>query len=723
MTENQVETNTEAPENKQENQSENQKEEPEIQLQKLAEHSKNKSKQNIPIFLIDVSSSTDCNIHHYTKHLTTNCITNLNKIIDYEIYVVKNKLIELNCEYCYLIFWSDREKHSNEKISVNDVDKVVAQFGKPNGNTDISVAINSIPDEWYQKNTDMYIITDGEITGNRYKFENQIFNLAKKYVNIHIITVEPNKNNYSCNNINAGSIIYSNLQTHKLTKYVRSFECYNLYHTTKPFINLYNPELLVDQFSFNKYVFSNKNFDKFFEIICQLLAKHKSDINYVNKMMYDLSFTIYTFTKNKPQSVKNEFIRLFTDLFSYDGANTNSIKNIFENEIVSHTEGVSKTYQQYRENRKILFEKTLDDLRNNVMESFQHGSKCCTFVINTSEDDVKRIIESNMANSYVKLNDTFYNNGGIHYGNHYLPVLPLSIPNPHNTNVTNKTFEQPLRQWIRSIYARIHKMQTTDERILYLFLTDTMSICLSDLPEHIKTAWINCAEVMLQADRFNSGGIKQFVFLTMGNKPKPMVSGYFTMDEILTYCMKHFNKNLNIPLDDFWYGICLALNNNHLTKSQLPPNFNSKELTNVLRSYNTMYLYENVSLEKELVYQDYITLEDISNAGGYKFPNYKYGSRTFVSNLLISHTTYNDLKMHSKKGTTKCPITGTTIKLSDFVKIPKQSKNNNSLSRHNDSDFDMKIFNKLHFQRVDLISADKMDLSTVTLFSSSQLDI
>jgi hypothetical protein len=252
-----------------------------------------------------------------------------------------------------------------------------------------------------------------------------------------------------------------------------------------------------------------------------------------------------------------------------------------------------------------------------------------------------------------------------------------------------------------------------------------MSVLLSDIPDHIKVAWRHCAEVMLQAKRFNSGDLKQIVFLTMGNKPRPMISGYFTMDEIFTQCRKHFCNNftddINITLDELWYGICLTYNDKKLIKAQLPKDYNKTGLIDKLRAHNPIYLYEKIVVQKELEYQDYITLEDISEVGGYKFPNYKYGKRVFNSSLLISQSTYNELLSTSKKGTTKCPITGANIKLSDFIKLPPKSQIVNE-TIFDDGDFNMNIFNKQYFQRVNLHDADKMNLFKLPLHSTSSLD-
>lgn len=722
---------------------------PEEKLKFMSDNKTSSISSTIPIVLIDNSGSTSSHISIKTVYSVVDAVESDEdssspkpvkksiysssyavykkglkdhqsySVLDYEVMMIQYKLQEFGCKKCYLMFWNSSQQHQKDPVLVQNLQSSMKKMGIcPTGGTDVSVAIENIPDHWYQKNTNIFIVTDGDVNEDKYKFYKQVFSLAKRYVNINIMTVENNKRNYMKDNVNAGANIFNVLQSNKLTKYVRMFECYNEFHATTPFINLCNPEVAKNQFSYREYVFDDTKFNDFVNVICDIITLNKDNKEYLDKVMYLLSFTIFFYAKNKSQGVKNEIVRLFTSLFEEVFPDTKMLTNIFESEIVAHTEGSCKTYQQYKENRKRLFERTLDDLRNNVMECFGSGNLCMSFIVDTLNQDVKKIIESNSTNSYVRLSDTYYNNGGIHYGNHYLPMLPIKI------NINDKNDDengQALRQWIRAIYARVCRIQVNDERILYLFLTDMMSVLLSDVPDHIKVAWRFCAEVMLQAKRFNSGDLKQIVFLTMGNKPKPMISGYFTMDEILTQCKKHFHTDINISLDELWYGICLTYNDKKLIQAQLPKDYNTAGLIDKLKAYNPIYLYEKIVVQKELEYQDYLTLEDISEVGGYKFPNYKYGKRVFNSSLLISQTTYDELIVGSKKGTTKCPITGANIKLSDFIKLPPKSNNLNE-TIFDDGDFNMNIFNKQYFQRVNLYDADKMNLMKLPLRSTSSLD-
>lgn len=689
----------------------------EDKLEELSESKINNISLSIPIVLIDNSGST------------SSLIGNLSTL-KYELKLIQDKLTTLRCQECYLMFWNSSEIHCNEAIKVSDLFKVFERLKiRPTGGTDISVAIHNIPDSWYQKQTHIFVVTDGEVNQDRFKFTQQVFNLAKKYININIITVETNNCDYMTNTVTAGSNIFNVLQNNKMTKYVRQFECYNNFHKTEPFINLCNPQLDKGEFSFKEYVFKDEKFNEFVNIICEIINHNNTNSDYLDKLMYFIAFTIFSYTKNKSQRIKNEVVRLFTSLFEEVFSDTKKLTDIFESEIVAHIEGTGKTFQQYKENRKKLFEKTLDDLKFNVMECFTFANRFMSFIINTKNSRTKKILESNITNSYVRLSDTYYHNGGISYGNHLLPMLPLNcekkISNDTNNDTENYSSHQALRQWIRAIYARIHQIQVNDERILYLFLTDMMSVALSDLPEHIKNGYRECARIMLDAKRFNSGDLKQIVFLTMGNKPKPMITGYFTIEEILQQCKNHFNEFVNISLDELWYGICLTFNDEKLIAAQIPDDYDRVTLLHVLKIFNITYSYENIIMKKELNYQDYLTLEDISETGGYQYPDYKYGKKIFKSTLLISNNTYANLIATSiatsSDNWTLCPITGSKLNLNNFIKIPPKITNINNIV-YDDNEYDMKIFNKQYFQKVNLIEFDWMNIKNLPMHSIDSYD-
>lgn len=673
---------------------------PDDKLKSLAEINETMTSTDIiPIVLVDNSGSTSSNL-------------NGKPILHQEVHIIKNILKNKGYDKCHVMYWNSSEKHSNEVIEVTNLEKSMHDLKiNSTGGTDISIAVHNIPELWYQKRTVIYMVTDGEVNGDKYHFSKQIFSLTKRPIEINIVTVENNGHNYLTDNVHAGATIYSTIQTNKLSKYIKSFECFNRCHFNEPFVNFYNPNVKKGQFSYKEYVINDVDFNQFVEAICGIITLNNGNKDYLEKVMYNLSFTLYYYTKNKTPRIKNEVVRLFVSLFEEVYDDSEYIKDIFESEIKNHEEGTSKTYCQYKENRKKLFEKTSDDLKNNVSDCFAKGNNYMSFIIKTTNKNTQKIIQSNMTNSYVRLSDLYYNNGGIHYGNHNIPMLSVETRNYFGA-------DQSLRQWIRAIYSRLHHMQANDERLLYLFLTDMMSVVLSDLPDIVKNGYKNCARIMLEAKRFNSGDLKQITFLTSGNKPKPMIPGYFSMDEILTQCKKYFSEDIEITNEEFWYGICWAYGLKELIDSQIPTEYKINNLIQQLKNSNKKYLFEEIVVEPEIEFKDYITQEDISKTGGYKFPDTTFGKKLFKNNMLLSIESYNNI-METSDGHTVCPITGKDVSLKDFVFIKPQ---NTVTKNYDDSNFDMKIFNKEYFQRVNVNTLDKMNLKNLELKSVELFD-
>jgi hypothetical protein len=676
----------------------------------------------IPLFLIDNSGSTHQVVPFSNKSILKNEIDIVQKIMGQKKY-----------SKCYIMFWNTAETHNKEPIDFNEISNIITSMKISSvGGTDISVAINGIPENWYQSKTELYILTDGENNSDRYKFSSQILNLTKRRININIITMEPNNCNYLDNQVQAGSTIYKIIQENKLSKYIRSFECYNSFHFDEPFINFYNPELKKGQFSYEKLVFSEENFNLFTDLISELVDFHKTNKNELDKILYHLSLTIYQYTKNKTQRIKREIVRLFVGLFEEYYEDVDFVKNMFESEIKNHDEGVSATFQQYKANRKRLFERTQDELYANVADCFAKKNKFISFPIKTTNPTLIKLIQSNSMKQSIRLSDLCFESGGIKYGTYDIPMFSFETKDSEQAS-------QAFRQWIRAIYSRVHSIQISDEKILYLFLTDMMSVVFSDLDESIKSAYKNGARIMLDANRFNSGGVKQITWLTMGNKPSPMIPGYNTMDEIFEYCKKYYNPNLVISNNEFWYGICLAFGlsephknfcetknfirgQNDLILSQIPNGFNSENLINLLSLNNKKYSLQIVDCIDEYDYFDYITLEDTSISGGYALPDYKIGKKVFKSKFVISQETYDFLKAESKNNDfkTKCPITGRMIRLDSFIEV--EPKNLKTQFEVNTNDFDYGIFDSTKYQKIDINKLDSINLIDLELKKSTDYD-
>ncbi len=663
------------------------------------------NKTKIPIILIDNSGSTSSYIR--LKIIESN-------ILKAEVEVIKNKLLKEGYEKCYLMFWDTHFIRKDEAINISDITNVYNQLQvKPSGGTDISVALHNILEDWYQKNTDIYILTDGQIQSPRYDLKQQIFNLSKKNVNINIITLEDSNYNYNINNVNAGSELYNVIQRNKLVKYIRQFICFNNYHIEEPFINFLIPEVNNDEFSYMNYKFKKENLDGFIEILSNIIETNKNNEIEINKIIYNLSITIYQITKNKSPKIKSEIINMFISLFvntiNYD---VNKIKSELETEMKNHEEGVSATFQQYKENRNKLFERTQDELYNNVQETFHNFGNFISIPINqdNNEDNKMIIFKSNKLNSFVRLGDRNYNKGAISYNNYSIPMFSINTINTEQA-------EQSIRQWIRAIYSKIHRLQVNDDKITYLVLTDMMSVIFSDIQDkEIKNGYKNLGRIMLNQVRFNSGGIKQIMFLKMHSKPQPLIGNKDSMTMILNHCNNHFNNNKILSNDELWYGICYAFDDKEIINKQIPKTINKDQLIRKIKENNKKYDIKEYKIEDEYDYYDYITHEDTSKTGGYVQPEYKIGNIKYKSSFVISETTYNKI-LNEDNGIIKCPITNLKLNINSYVKIPPKIYNNtnndinniNYNERNNEIKIKLEVFDTTKYKKIRIEEEREID--------------
>lgn len=664
----------------------------------------------VPIVLIDNSGSTGCYCNAHGKNV-------LKREIDISQQILKNNAHT----HSNVIFWNDRISLKKESVQT---DKFVSEFSEvhPAGSTDVSVAIHAIPSEWISKDQIIYVVTDGQTYDGKYSFSKQMIDLSKKDVNMYIVSVSRDANNYYENDINAGSSLYEIVQQHSLSKYIRSFVCYNGFHKEDPFVNYNNPIINKDQFLFSGMIFRKKDFVKFIDILSDVIEQNKNSYQFIDKLLYDLSFTLYSYAKDLPEKIQKETINMITHLFENTGKNSQEIHYILQSQIIEHEKGKSKTFRQYITNRTKLFERTQDDLHKNVSGCFGENEMFFSIPIRTSHSHTVKIVSSNAMNTDVHLGSKFFGSGGVKCKSFVIPMFPTKTLDAEHT-------EQAMRQWIRAIYSEVMNINASDESILYLFLTDMMSIVLSDeIPEKIKNGYRNCSRILLNARRFNSGGVKQIEYLMNKNSPELMEgSRYLSIHDIFSLCKKRFNSDIKISNDDFWYAICCTYGDVGLMHAQLPKNFNIKKTLDLLRENNKDYFYHNlhVDCQEDLDYHDYITLEDTTDIGGYKLPPYKIGNHTYQCKFVISDETCEYLKTTGEY--TQCPISNKQVKLSSFQKVLPKGTHSKDDSQEEIieeivDDFSEQIFNSEKFEKVDLIKFGLLNIKDLKLYPIDDCD-
>jgi hypothetical protein len=410
-------------------------------------------KDNIPIVLIDVSGSTSSVIAD-----PINMSVLKREIQLTEVIMKQNKI-----DNVYLMFWSSGLPIIKGLVSIENFYETF-KHQKTVSMTDLYSALKNIPASWFKdkKVVDLHIFTDGEINSNQQKtgeiMKSVFDNNSDKNVRVYIYTVEPNKSNYYDSNCNAGNKLYKILQNQHMMNKVKAFVSYNAYHLTG-FESLMNPDVPTGYVSFRQNIFKKEKLPQFIKYLDERISEGIEQN--LLKLAHELSMTLYHLTKDKPIGMKFGIVNIFANLFK----NTDlykEIRGILLNEIDNHIEGKSNTYQDYRNNRNKLFERTQLLLYKNTKRAVTNDitDHYVSFPINTKTGPtVIKALTSNVTQP-IRLGEKRYNNAGVKVDNHSIPMIPMSITH-------NEPVDQCMRQWARANYSNIHRLGPSGDLIMY----------------------------------------------------------------------------------------------------------------------------------------------------------------------------------------------------------------------------------------------------------------
>lgn len=615
-------------------------------------------KDDFPILLFDTSGST------------SSLMNSSKSILETEINVAKKILTDKNIQRCKIISWSTNSIIASNNADVKDIYKIVMK-NKTCGNTNICPAINIIPSNWLSKYTDIYIITDGEISDG-YKFSATLKSFMKKNIdkkiNFHIITVESNNFNYNAdtsNNIYAGNAIYQTIKSNNLSYYLKSFLCYNNFFTDEYYTNIFNPDTLDGYIPFRNKVFNINNTNLFIEYV-KSLVDNEDNI----RLCYDLTYTIHMITKNKPDNIKKNITDLFTNLF-IGTKEYSQIKTSLSDQVFAHKNGNIESFQDYKNKRSKLFETSQKKLYDNVSECVSEDE--CNFVSFPLNNRVITANKKSVCDTII-LRNKEYKFGSVCDETYMYPMFPMNVSK-------TESIRQCIRQYIRAVYSTYYYYKESSDDVLYLFLTDVMRIRISNLPKKVKDAYKDLALVMLDRRRFASnldsveGNIKEIKHLEEGNPPMPVVGEFKIIEKILKNCAKNFGYNIK-PYT-LWYAIVLSLDNDKLILNQYKyckddincdfPNLNPQKLLGMLEKKEFIYNKINSVNSEDLDYTCFITLDDTHATGGYKIPEHTIAGSICNPKYVFSQEAYDGYK---KQNLLTCPICYSKIQLNNISIIP-----------------------------------------------------
>lgn len=635
----------------------------------------------IPIVLIDNSRST------------THRMMDSN-VLRKELEIAEKTFTEKGIERVFLMFWNNTYK----SIGIVDVKNLSKFEINSEGQTHISNALSKIPNEWYnsKKVTDCYIFTDGETNDKPKSAASEFIKLINKKINFFITTVEPTNANYLNGNCNAGNTIYEVLRSNCLTKHIRKFVSYNCYHLDG-FVSLSNPDVDCESKSgyvpFREHYFDENNvvdFLKYLENQIEDIYKKtdKTDTQLLNmvllKLVHEISLSAYYLTKDKSLKIKKGVIDMFSKLF-VDTSIYNEAKTLLAKETENHILGQATTFQSYKNNRNKLFETAQTNLYVDCKKAISNvdSDYYMSFPISLT-DKRKMIIRTNNdeVNHPVYILDKKFLKAGLKIGKYVVPMLPVDVV------MDDSKSDQCVRQWIRAIYGKKYRINTSSDALLYYFLTDVLSIYTSDVSAKIKSAYVNLARIMLNRKRFGKN-VKEYDYLLSGSAPAPVIDDASGINKILTDCLKFANLDTS-KVSEFtlWYGIVNMMGDSQLINSQYKHCESSLKKDNV-EQHNIIDFFKDKFKSNSIVDRDefgdiktvddyycFVTMEDTHESGGYSILPHKI-TRTVTCKpkYVVSELAALELTQSNKL---TCPHCAMKIKLDMLQKTDPYSESNNT---------------------------------------------
>ncbi|AYV78949.1 MAG: hypothetical protein Edafosvirus57_2, partial [Edafosvirus sp.] len=512
--------------------------------------------------------------------------------------------------------------------------------------------------------------------------------------------------------------LFEIIRENSLTNKVKKFMSYNEHHCKVPFSSLNNPDVPIGYAPFQNECFKLTETRQFINYLEDYIKKIGDDNeNTMIKLIHELSLTVSYITKGKSHQLQRMVIDMFCELFAETKV-YKVIRKMLLSEIDNHNCGKATTFQGYKRNREKVFETAQLLLYSDVKTSISHqeNKKYASLIMRSIDgnDVIIKMAGKNMCEK-IMLADKTYNNAGCRIGKYHIPLLPINIILDHDI------YDQCVRQWIRANYAKKYGINAASDLLLYYFLADSLRVFLSDVSTELKTCYKDLVYLMLDRKRFGTT-FTEYSYL-MTNPPAPVIGSENKINHILLKSMEHIGlaKNNNEPHSPFvfWYAFILALGDKELIKSQLIycKNDISKdnlsvdnlldEIKNKIKTIKEMD-YSNIMSNYD--YTCYITLEDISEAGGYVFPSHKLSKKITCSpNMILSEEAYQTLENNIR-----CPICYTNIKTDSLKKIkPKYEVEKQDKNSHTNTlpDLDEPYYNVTKYELVTITEDEyKKDL-------------
>lgn len=514
----------------------------------------------------------------------------------------------------------------------NNIDKYCLTYPR--------LGFDAIPNNWIDNVnlTKIYFITDGDITTHwsdeASKLGKSITRLFDNHNNIqlNIITVEyVNRDFNDIESVSeaAGNDVYEVIKLNQLTKYVTKFISYTP-NNLDGFINI-NRNIAPKGFiPYEDKFFSESKINQFIKYLINIIANtDASDEANLLKILQNLSTTMAVLTQNKPQRIKKDITKTFCSLFKNTSIMPLFANHILTNAIEQENRGSANLYADYRNQLKNLYKLADQSLTNSVRDAIGVNNMFTSFPIaNKIISGNTKLIDKTFT-TYKRKNVVTYSQGVLNIppNNILIPALPANF----NGSPMN---EQCIRQWVRTIVSKLYNVSPYDDSVIYIMLAIVLQVVSSPgVANSIKNDYRKYGTIMLKKKRLRTD-VTELSRLEDGHPPSANSGKAYDLATYFGMVKETFKLNLE-PFT-IWYAMCLALNNNKLTTKQLIhcsesikkdfPNIDiadSRNLLSEIAKLITPVEHYTIPTNASLDYQCIISMDDISNIGGYGFLPHK----------------------------------------------------------------------------------------------------
>ena len=601
-----------------------------------------------PYILINISKSTSS--FFSIKHKT---------IYDMERHIAYNIMKKRGIKKAKIIFWNNKINW----IKINDIEQkepIDVNYlltYKVQQNCVYSILSRTLKELTFTNNkpiNDVYILTNDTVYNLNNDFEKELIRLFQNNVRIHIHIVENNQRNPLDN------ILYKNICDMNMTQHLFEFTSHNTNNKTNI---VFNPLIPKNYVLFGDHVIHKNNISGLIKLLVTMNISEMPLLEF-NKVIYDLSKTIYQIVKDENIIITNEIINLITKIFT----DKDNIFDILIDNISNIKLGRIQRFHEYRKPKINNSEKAMTCLFDNVKKSISPTS--LTFIsfpirINWNNNMIF-LIDDKEVNHNLYIRNKVFPNSCFQYQNHNIPILPVIT-----TDLKPETISC-IRQWIFSVYNHQKVYCNTEEMITYQFLIDMLCLYVSDIRKDIKQIYIDLAKIILKEKRSDTE-ITEYEFL-LTNKPELVYGGQRAFYNLMKRCKK-LNKIKNITVGTLWYAILIVIDDEKLKsfhKKQFQNNLmfdsercnfdwnNDQDIIDhirlcVVKKYK-LYDFQNMTnITNNMDSVCYLTSKPIKDTGGYGINEHHILDNIYCKpNIVIEKETFKGIKRI-------CPICHTKL--------------------------------------------------------------